>query len=957
MSGITTGVGLFSGIDTGSLIDQLLSIAARPRQLVEQRMIQLQVKQSAYLDINTSLNALKTSASVFRTGSVFQTKRAISSDPDTLVASASKSAAPGSYNFVVDRLVSTQQMLTRGFADFDTSGLSAGTWSFEPQEARLDRDVSLASLNGGVGIDRGDLIIQDSDGSTATIDLSRAATVNEVLDAINANTSINVTASVDGDHFVLEGAASVTSGTGSTTAESLGLDSASASVNGTTLTGGTVYELHDDTGLATLNDGNGVGFGTDVGETRYDFVMMVDMDGAGGDDPLEVRVNIGSKWEFDEDDNLEETETRVTTMGGVIDRINEALADTDGISGVSAAIDPTSGSIVFDADPGVDLTITDKANGTSARDLGILGTGTGGLTGNRVFAGMNTTLLSNINGGSGLTGDQLDFTLRDGNALSISGLSSQTTLTGLVNAINDDATNAGRITAALNSNGTKLVLTDTTGGGGAFVIGGTAASELGVETDVAGVTANSVTGTNLQHRYISESTLLSSLNDGQGIGTGSFRITGPNGGVVEISVDSSTETLGHIINKINESTLDLTARINDNGDGIIIEEDTSGGGPPGPLQIKIEDISGSTAKSLRLLGEAEGTDAENVINGSFETTIEFDDTDTLKDLMTKINNSSAGVTVSSINDGNGVNPYHLSIVSKQSGTAGRFIMDTGEFNLGLNTLNEGNDARVFFGSSDPAAAVLLSSSSNTLDSVISGVTIDLKAASEDPVTVNITRDTEAIEAKIGAFIDTFNNVLTRISTQTRYIKETDQKGPLLGDGTTIALKNALFSTILGENKGFTDTFDGLAEVGLKVGTGGKLELNKDKFRAALEQDPDAVEAIFARRELDPDGNVIDLGDGITGTDPNANPVYSELGVIPQIEQFVNTYISSIDGVLPRKNRSLDDQIKLQQSRIASMNKSLETKRGKLEAQFVAMEKAISQLQSQQSALSSIQLIG
>ena len=956
MSGITTGIGLFSGIDTGSLIDQLLQIAARPRQLVEQRMIQLQVKQSAYLDINTSLNALKSAASVFRTGSVFQTKQAISSDPDTLIASASKTAAPGSYNFVVDRLVSTQQMLSRGFADFDVSGLNAGSWSFEPQEARLDRDVALASLNGGVGIDRGNLIIQDSDGSTATIDLSRAATVNEVLDAINANTSINVTASVDGDHFVLEGAASVTSGSGSTTAESLGLDSGSASLSGTTLTGGTVYEMSSDTALSALNDGNGVGYGTDSGVTRYDFAMFVDMDGAGGDDPIEVRVNIGAKYEFDDENNFNEIATRVTTVGGVVDRINEALSAADGVTSVSASIDP-SGRIVLDADPGVELTITDKANGTSARDLGLLGTSTGGLTGERVLAGLNTTLLANLNGGSGLSGDALDFTLRDGNALSISGLSSQTTMAGLVKAINDDATNAGRITAELNSNGTKLVLTDTTGGSGALHIGGDAAAELGVETDAAGVAANSVTGSNLQHRYISESTLLSSLNDGQGIGTGSFRITGPNGGVVEISVGSGTETLGHIINKINESTLDITARINDTGDGIIIEEDTSGGGPPGPLQIKIEDISGSTAKSLRLLGEAEGTDAENVINGSFETTIEFDATDTLKDVMKKINDSNAGVAVSSINDGTGVNSFHLSLVSRQSGTAGRFIMDTGDFNLGLSTLDRGNDARVFFGSSDPASAVLLSSSSNTLDSVISGVTIDLKAASDEPVTVNVTRDSTAIETKIGAFIDTFNNVLNRISTQTKYIKETDQKGPLLGDGTTIALKNALFSTILSENKGFTDTFDSLAEVGLKVGTGGKLELNKDKFRAALEQDADAVEALFARRELDPDGNVIDLGDGITGTDTSSNPVYSELGVIPQIESFVNTYISSIDGVLPRKNRSLDDQIKLQQSRIALMNKGLENKRSKLEAQFVAMEKAIAQMQSQQSALSSIQLIG
>lgn len=957
MSGITTGIGLFSGIDTGSLIDQLLSIAARPRQLVQQRMIQLQVRQSAYMDLNTALSGLKTASSVFRTGSVFDTKSALSSDPETLLASAGKTAAPGSYSFVVDRLVSTQQMLSRGFADFDVSGLNAGSWSFEPEEARLDRDIALATLNGGTGIDRGKIIIEDSNGEEATIDLSRAATMNEVLDAINSNADIGVTASVQDGHLVLEGAASVTSAGGSTTAESLGLGSGSATLLGTTLTGATVYEMHDDTGLSALNDGAGVNFGNDIGESRYDFVIAVDMDGAGGDAPIDVRVNIGSVWEFDDENQLKEIATRATTVGGVVDRINEALGNTDGVSGVSASIDAASGRIVLDADPSVSMTVTEYTDGTTARDLGILGAGTGGITGSRVLAGLNTTLLSNINGGSGLTGDQLDFTLRDGNALSISGLSSATTMAELMDTINSDATNAGRITASLSGNGTKLVLTDTTGGSNALHVAGDAAAALGVVTDPAGVSADSVTGTNLQHRYISESTLLSSLNDGQGIGSGKFKITDSNGTMADINIDSGTLTMGHVIDKINQSSLAVTARINDSGDGITIEEDLAGGGPAGPLAITIEDVTGSTAKGLRLVGEAEGDGVDNVINGSFETTLDFEATDTLEDIMSKINNSNAGVTVSSINDGTGVNPYHLSIVSKQSGTAGRFVMDTGSFNLGLDSLDEGNDARVFFGSTDPASAVLLSSSSNTLDSVISGVTIDLKAPSEEPVTVNITRDTEAIESKITAFMDSFNNVLARISTQTRYIEETDSRGPLLGDGTTIALKNSMFSTILGNNEGFSETFDSLAEVGIKVGTGGKLSLDKDRFRAALEQDSEAVEALFARRELDEDGNTIDLGDGITGTDPNANPVYSELGVIPQIEEFVNTYISSIDGVLTRKNQSLDDQIQLQENRIALMNRSLENKRAKLQAQFVAMEQAISQLQSQQSALSSIQMIG
>lgn len=956
MSGISTGVGLFSGIDTASLIDQLLAIAARPRTLAQQRMVQLQVKQSAVLDINSTMSVLKTAASGFWTANPFTSKTATSTDPTVMTASAGKNASPGSYSFVVDRLVSTQQMLSRGFADLNTSGLNAGTWTFEPDEARLDRDLSLSMLNDGAGIERGKITITDDNGNSAEVDLSRVATVNEVLDAINSTTGIDVTARVDGDHFVIDGATQVRSESGRNTAESMGLDSTAATVVSGSLVGSTVYQMGSDTSLSVLNDGMGVNFfnSTGVGDNAYDFVITVDPDGSGApDDPVTVRVNIGSMWEY-QDEELVETETRVTTVGGVLDRINDALA-AKGMAAVTASIDPSNGRIVLSGSPGMDIAVTEREGGTTARDLGLLGSGTQTINGSRVLAGMNTTLLGNLNGGSGLTGDQLDFTLRDGANFSITGLSAATTVDEMLSIINNDATNAGRITASINSKGSGIIIRDTTGGTGNLIIGGDAAGELGVETDPAGVASSSVGGADLEHRYMSESTLLSTLNNGKGIGTGKFRITDALGGTAEISVDSSTETLGQLIRKINGANVAVTARINDTGDGIIIEEDTTNGDGAAPIQI--EDVTGSVAKSLRIAGDATDGDAGNFINGTMEKSVEFDATDTLQDIMTKINSAGVGVSVSVINVGGGANPYKLSFVSKDTGSAGRFILDAGDFNLGLSTLDEGHDARVFFGSDDPASAVLLTNSSNTMDNVISGVTIDLKSASDEPVKLTVARDQEAVETKIKTFVDAFNNVMKRISTQTRYVEETKEKGPLLGDGTMISMRNALFSKMLGSNKGFSETFDELSDVGLTVGTGGTLEFDKERFRTALEQDPEAVEALFTRRTIDPDGNDIPIGDGITGRDPDAETAYSELGVIPQIERFVNVYINSINGVLTRKNESITSQIQLQQKDIDRINETLEIKRQKLTVQFAAMEQAIAQLQSQQSALGSIQLIG
>ncbi len=84
MSGISTGVGLISGIDTASLINQILSIEARPKTYAQARVFGLQMQQTAYLDLNTRLNALKSAATKFRTSKSLQTKLATSSDAAVL---------------------------------------------------------------------------------------------------------------------------------------------------------------------------------------------------------------------------------------------------------------------------------------------------------------------------------------------------------------------------------------------------------------------------------------------------------------------------------------------------------------------------------------------------------------------------------------------------------------------------------------------------------------------------------------------------------------------------------------------------------------------------------------------------------------------------------------------------------------------------------------------------------
>ncbi|MBO6739444.1 MAG: flagellar filament capping protein FliD [Phycisphaerales bacterium] len=946
MGGITSGVGLFSGIDSASLIDQLISVQSRPLILAQSRVIQLNQQQAAYLDINTRLSNFKTAAASFRVNNIFETSSATSGNESILTATASSNAVPGSYNFIVDRLVSSQQLLTRGFADQDTSAIGLDSLTFERPAARIDSDTALADLNSGDGVNRGVLSVTTSSGTTE-VDLSRAASVSDVLDAFNAVEG--VTAYVDNDKFVLEGLTGIEEVSGTDVLSSLGLD---GSISSETLTGTSVYSLTGTTSLGALNDGRGVEIRDATGESVYDFSIVID-----GDTGNAVNVRIGEIQELVEDDegdsSLETVEGAVSTLDGVIDRINDALSEA-GYSEVTASINTSTGAIDIVDSLGRDFDISSYSSSartySTASDLGIEGSFTGGTAnGERIFAGLNTRLVSSLNGGSGLDGTDgiLNFTTRDGTSdflVDVSGLSD---VNDIVNAIN--SAGAGAVTVSVNAQGTGFKIVDnTTNNGGTFSISGTGGADAAEALGISGSgTSDTITGTNMQLAYISNSTLVSELNNGDGIGTGEFQITDSYGNIATIDITSSVKTVGDLIKEINGSNLQIEASINANGDGITISEVVDG--TAGTQAIRIEDLDGRVAELLGIEGEAAGVDGNNYITGSEEKVLEFEPDATLEDIRNAINAANVGVSASIINTGSGSSPFRLSLASENSGEDGRFLIDTGGFNLGLSVLDEGNDARVFFGSSDPASGVLLTSSTNTLDGVVEGVSINLVSTSEESVQLSVARDVSAIESKINEFISAFNKVVEGIDFRTRYDDETEEKGILLGDSTMLNLRNSMFSVLRRPNEGFEDTFNSLTEVGITVGSGSVLEFDSEKFREAYNEDPSAVEALFTRRTLD------DNDDGDPNTEDEIS--YSELSVLGQLEEFANSYVTSIGGVLQNRTSALDSQIQLQEDRIESIQASLERKRAQLQQQFLAMEQAIGSFQTQGAALSQIAALG
>lgn len=958
MGGISTGVGPFSGIDSGALISQLLALESRPRDQAKARIVQLQFQNTAFLDLNTRVNALKLASAKFREAKTFDSKKATSSNSDVVSATANNTAAQGTYQMIVDRLVSTQQLLTRGFANRDSSAVGATTITFESAKARLDNDVELADLRDGSGISRGKLTITDSGLRSTTIDLSRATTVNEVLDAINNNGTVRVSARVSDGRFIVSdmagGSITIADNSGYSTATSLGIAGTAA---GGTLSGAVVYGLNANTSLASLNDGAGVNIRPTSTVDASSFAIIVD-DG-GTETP--VGVNLGDVWSMTgTPPTLTKTVGAVTTVGGALTRINEALSAA-GFPEITASVNSTTGSIKLQDSANARTLRLVENGGTTAADLGLPVSGVTAssvLSGKRVLAGMNTTLISSLKGGSGIGGDGvLNITTRSGHAFSVN-VSTATTVDEMLNMIADAS--GSRITASLNSRGTGVTITDTTSGSSNLIVTGTAGSDtatsLGISTGATGVASSSVNSGNLQHRYIARGTTLASLNSGRGIGTGRFRITDSMGETAEVDIGEDSKNLGDIVDEINSRGLRVQARINANGDGIELLETIPSGSAAGAVKMKVEDTRGTIAKSLGIAVEASGTGTNNKILGTFEKTVTLSAADTLDQIVSKINAEKVGVVASVIQDGNGSTPFRLNFASSVGGKAGRFVIDSGSFDFGTTTLDKGNDSRIFFGATDAARALVSGGSSNSIDNMLNGVRVDIKQVTNSPVTLTVSSDTDNIESTIKVFVETFNTAIERINFQTKYDEGTKKAAPLLGDSTALELKAALYRTVQGVGKNINGRYQRLTDIGITVGQGGKLELNDEKLRDRMLEDPESVAALFTVRTTT-DTTSREIAPGIRVRNSTQTQQITSLGVIGAVEELSKSYVDSVSGIITARTKGIDSQVALQNERIAGMTARLERRRASLERQFQSMETAIAKLQGQQSALGSIQRAG
>lgn len=156
--------GLASGLDTATIVSQLMQIEAQPQSLLKKQLTATQADAAAYRDVNTAFAALSDAAKKLTQAATWSAAKATTSSTN-VAATASSTAAPGSLTFSVTHRAATHVLVT----DEDKTG----AWTHGSR-----------------------LTVTGSDTVAHPVDLTGVTTMAGVAKAINATAGTGVTATV-----------------------------------------------------------------------------------------------------------------------------------------------------------------------------------------------------------------------------------------------------------------------------------------------------------------------------------------------------------------------------------------------------------------------------------------------------------------------------------------------------------------------------------------------------------------------------------------------------------------------------------------------------------------------------------------------------------------------------------------------------------------------------------------
>ncbi|TQI81064.1 flagellar hook-associated protein 2 [Serratia fonticola] len=307
-----------------------------------------------------------------------------------------------------------------------------------------------------------------------------------------------------------------------------------------------------------------------------------------------------------------------------------------------------------------------------------------------------------------------------------------------------------------------------------------------------------------------------------------------------------------------------------------------------------------------------------------------DDQTSLVEMRDAINGAKAGVNATIMRVGD--NEYKLAISSSTPGEDNTVKVqvnnddqlgavlnyDPASSNNGMKETVKGQDAEVTIN------GTTIKRSTNTISDALQGVTLDLKTVTKpgEPQNLVITSDKNGSADKIKEWVDSYNSLLDTFNSLTKYtpVKSGEaqdaKNGALLGDNTLRGIQSSIKSSLSSAQD--NPELKGLGNIGITTNSKtGKLELDSDKLKKAIDEKPDQVANFFA-------------GNG------------KDTGMATEIHNEIQNYIKA-GGVIENSTKSINTNLDRLNTQITRVTESIQNTIDRYKQQFVQLDTMMSKL--------------
>lgn len=339
-----------------------------------------------------------------------------------------------------------------------------------------------------------------------------------------------------------------------------------------------------------------------------------------------------------------------------------------------------------------------------------------------------------------------------------------------------------------------------------------------------------------------------------------------------------------------------------------------------PLGVVNQSVALQNANFATAISDGGSGAGEFVING---VSISFNvATDTLADVLARINNSAAGVLaqydpiqdrVVLTNKTTGNVAMHLADVT------GNFLEATGLLASAGGSFVAGQDLVYTLNGSAP-----LTSRSNAITAESHGISgLTITALTTGTTTVTVTADPTPARAAIEEFVAQYNKVQSLIASATATASSatgTTTNGVLAGDRDVAALANELRRLVFGEVTGLSGSITRLDQLGYST--------NGNDDTLSLRDAAQLTEQLASRL-----GDVAEFFG------------HASAGLAKQVDSFLERQAGDNGYLLSRQTTFTTQRNRLEEQ-IAAMERAVQANRERLIQSFIAMERAQAQIQRQ-----------